>query len=51
MQELIQGTGDLTNTVNLVVRGSSVRANRLIFGGTGLDNDKRLRLEIAYTTY
>lgn len=51
VQELIQGTGDLTNTVNLVVRGSSVRANRLIFGGTGLDNDKRLRLEIAYTTY
>lgn len=51
VQELVHGTGDLTNTVNLVVRGSSVRANRLIFGGTGLDNDKRLRLEISYTTY
>lgn len=51
VQELVHGTGNLTNTVNLVVRGSSVRANRLIFGGTGLDNDKRLRLEVSYTTY
>jgi len=51
VQELVQGTGSLTNSINLVVRGSSVRANRLIFGGTGLDDDERLRLEISYTTY
>jgi hypothetical protein len=51
VQELVQGTGSLTESVNLVVRGASVRANRLVFGGTGLDNDQRLRLELSYTTY
>jgi len=51
VQEMVQGTGSLSNSINMVVRGSSVRANRLIFGGTGLDDDKRLRLEISYTTY
>ena len=51
VQELIQGNSDLTDSINLVVRGSAVRANRLIFGGTNLDNDQRLRLEISYTTF
>lgn len=51
VQQLISGTGALTNSVNLVVRGSGIRANRLIFGGTGLSDDQRLRLEISYTEY
>ena len=51
VQELVQGTCSLTDALNVVVRGSSVRANRLIFGGPGLDDDRRLRLEVSYTTY
>jgi len=51
VQNLINGTGDLTDSVNLVVRGSGVRANRLMFGGTNLSDDNRLRLEISYTKY
>ena len=42
------------NGINLVVSGASVRANRLIFCGPNpgeLNHDKRLRLEIYYTTY
>lgn len=42
------------NGINLVVSGASVRANRLIFCGPKpdeFDYDKRLRLEISYTTY
>ena len=45
------GNSDLTNSLNLVVKGAGVRANRLIMGGTGLTDDKRLRLELSYTTY
>ena len=51
VQQLVSGKGDLSESVNLVVRGSGVRANRLIFGGTGLPDDQRLRLEISYTKY
>lgn len=51
VQQLVSGTGDLSESMNLVVRGSGVRANRLMFGGTGLPNDDRLRLEITYTKY
>lgn len=51
VQGLIAGTSTLSNSLNLVVKGSGVRANRLVVGGTGLSNDKRLRLEISYTTY
>ena len=51
VQQLVSGTGDLSESVNLVVRGSGVRANRLIFGGTGLSDDQRIRLEISYTKY
>ncbi len=51
VQKLISGNGELSNSVNLVVRGSGVRANRLIFGGTNLDDSQRLRLEISYTKY
>ncbi|MBR4135405.1 MAG: DUF4270 domain-containing protein [Bacteroidales bacterium] len=51
VQQLVSGTSPLTNSVNLVVRGSGVRSNRLIIGGTGLSNDQRLRLEISYSTY
>ena len=42
------------NGINLVVSGASVRANRLIFCGPNpgeFNNDKRLRLEVYYTTY
>jgi len=51
VQNLIQGDADLSNSINLVVKGSGVRANRLIFGGTGLTDGKRLRLELSYTCY
>ena len=51
VQNLILQNTDLSNSVNLVVKGSAVRANRLVFGGTGLTDTKRLRLELSYTTY
>lgn len=51
VQQLISGTGNLTPSINLIVRGSGVRPNRLLFGGPGLSDDQRLRLEIAYTKY
>ncbi|MBO4381460.1 MAG: hypothetical protein J5799_00820, partial [Bacteroidales bacterium] len=51
VQAIVQGNSDLTDSINLVVRGSAVRANRLVFGGTNLNNDQRLRLEISYTTF
>ena len=51
VQRLILGNTDLSNSLYLVVKGSGVRANRLIMGGTGRPDDKRLRLELSYTTY
>ncbi len=51
IQKQIQGTSELANYVNLVVKGAGVRANRLIFGGTDLISDDRLRLELSYTVY
>lgn len=51
VQNLILQNADLSNSINLVVKGSGVRANRLMFGGTQLTNDKRLRLELSYTCY
>ncbi|MCR4681359.1 MAG: DUF4270 domain-containing protein [Bacteroidales bacterium] len=51
VQNLILDNSTLSNSINLVVKGSSVRANRLVFGGTGLTDEKRLRLELSYTTY
>lgn len=51
VQNLILQKTDLSNSINLVVKGSSVRANRFIFGGTGLNDNSRLRLELSYTTY
>lgn len=51
VQGIIAQNSSLSNSLNLVVKGAGVRANRLILGGTGLSNDKRLRLEISYTTY
>lgn len=51
IQDLILDNSDLSNSINLVVKGSSVRANRLIIGGTGLTDNSRLRLELSYTTY
>ncbi len=50
VQNLIQGQGDLTNSLNLVVRGSGIRPNRLVVAGTD-DNDSRLRLELSYSAY
>ncbi len=51
VQGLILQNSELSNSVNLVLRGSAVRANRLVFGGTGLSDNKRMRLELSYTTY
>ena len=51
VQQLILGQGDWSNAVNLIVRGSAVRPNRLVFDGTDPDSPTRLRLEIAYSTY
>jgi len=51
VQNLILQNADLSNSINLVVKGSGVRANRLMFGGPQLTDDKRLRLELSYTTY
>lgn len=53
VQDYIQEKGDLTNTLNLVVKGATVRPNRLIMGGTRLplDDNRRLRLELSYTVY
>ena len=50
VQNLILSQGDLTNSVNIVVRGAGIRPNRLVFGGTD-DMNSRLRLEISYSTY
>lgn len=51
VQQQILQTSPLTSSLYLVVKGSSVRANRLVFGGTGLQDGNRLRLELSYTTY
>lgn len=51
IQGQILGNSDLSNSLNLVVKGAGVRTNRLIFGGTGLADNSRLRLELSYTTY
>ena len=42
------------NGINLVVNGAGIRGNRLVFCGPNPDallRDKRLRLELSYTTY
>lgn len=52
VQQLInKQNDDLADELYVVVKGSAVRANRLVAGGTGLDNNHRIRLEIAYTPY
>ena len=51
IQQLILQQGDWSNSVNLIVRGSGVRPNRLVFDGTDPASPTRLRLEIAYSTY
>ncbi len=52
IQDYIHGEGEITNSIYLVVNGASVRANRLIAGGTSAANeDSRLRLELSYTPY
>jgi len=51
VQQLILQQGDWSNSIYLVVRGSAVRPNRLILGGTNPDSPSRLRLEIAYSTF
>jgi len=51
VQQLILGQGDWSNAVNLIVRGSAVRPNRLVLDGTDPGSPTRLRLEIAYSTY
>jgi len=51
-QLVLQQTID--NGINLVVNGSGIRGNRLVFCGPNPDEllrDKRLRLELSYTTY
>lgn len=51
VQQLILRNTDLSNSINLVVKGSGVRASRLMFGGPDLTDNKRLRLELSYTSY
>lgn len=51
VQQLILQQGDWSNSIYLVVRGSAVRPNRLIFDGTDKDSPTRLRLEVSYSTY
>ena len=51
VQELLLGQGDWCPDINLIVRGSAVRANRLVLDGTDPASPTRLRLEIAYSTY
>lgn len=51
VQQLILQQNDWSNYVNLVVRGSAVRPNRLVFDGTNPDSPSRLRLEITYSTF
>lgn len=51
VQELILGEGDWCPYINLIVRGSAVRPNRLVLDGTDPASPTRLRLEIAYSTY
>lgn len=51
VQQLIHQQGDWSNSVNLIVRGSAVRVNRLVFNGTNPDSPSPLRLEITYSTY
>ncbi len=50
VQQLVLKQGDLTNSLNLVVRGAGIRPNRLVLGGTE-ENSSRLRLELSYSTY
>ena len=51
VQELVLGENDWSSCINLIVRGSAVRPNRLVLDGTDPDFPTRLRLEIAYSTY
>ncbi|MCQ2285700.1 MAG: DUF4270 domain-containing protein [Bacteroidales bacterium] len=54
VQQLVLGSRDPDNGINIVVNGAGIHANRLVFAGTEpgeLLKDKRLRLEIYYTTY
>lgn len=52
VQQLISdNSSQFSDELYVVVKGSAVRANRLVAGGTGLDNDHRIRLELAYTPY
>ena len=51
-QKLLSSSED--NGINIVVNGAGIRANRLVFCGPQPDEilkEKRLRLEIYYTTY
>ena len=51
VQELVLGQNNWCPDINLIVRGSAVRPNRLIFDGIDPASPTRLRLEIAYSTY
>lgn len=51
VQDLILGNTEYADSIYLVVKGAGVRANRLVIGGTGRTDDRRLRLELSYTTY
>lgn len=52
VQQLISdNSSQFSDELYVVVKGSAVRANRLVAGGTGLDNDQRIRLELSYTPY
>lgn len=54
VQNLILHDNLYADYVYLTIKGSGIRANRLVFYGSNLDfgmDNKKLRLEIAYTPY
>ena len=50
-QEILRQQGINDNGINIVVTGSGIRGNRLVFRGTDESYTDRLRLAIYYTEY
>ena len=50
-QEILRNQGINDNGINIVVTGSGIRGNRLVFRGTDESYTDRLRLAIYYTEY
>lgn len=50
-QELLRNNGTTDKGLNIVVTGSGIRGNRLVFRGTDESHTDRLKLAIYYTEY